>query len=118
MRLPLENLSDYVSVSLDCVTYDLKYFVDILAYFCPNCGKVVTNDLYSNSIEDEEPVISVYETVVDEEKQKIINFCKDYLDVHARPKEIVFRKELPRTLVGKVAYRVLEEEAEKEENNQ
>ena len=54
----------------------------------------------------------------DEEKKKIIDFCKDYLDVHARPKEIVFRKELPRTLVGKVAYRVLEEEAEKEENNQ
>lgn len=40
------------------------------ANFCPNCGKVVTNDLYSNSIEKEEPVISVYETVVDEEKQK------------------------------------------------
>lgn len=38
MRLALENLSDNVSVSLDCVTYDLEYFVDIVAYFCPNCG--------------------------------------------------------------------------------
>ena len=27
------------------------------------------------------------------------------------PREIEFRKELPKTLVGKVAYRVLEEEA-------
>ena len=30
------------------------------------------------------------------------------------PREIVFREELPKTLVGKVAYRVLEEEAEGE----
>ena len=29
----------------------------------------------------------------------------------AMPREIEFRKELPKTLVGKVAYRVLEEEA-------
>lgn len=53
----------------------------------------------------------------DEEKQKILDYCKEYLDVFARPKQIVFRKELPRTLVGKVAYHVLEEEAAAEENN-
>ena len=52
-----------------------------------------------------------------EEKDKILEYCKTYLDIHARPKEIVFRKELPRTLVGKVAYHVLEEEAAAEENN-
>ena len=34
---------------------------------------------------------------------------------YALPKEIVFRDELPKTLVGKVAYRLLEEEAEREE---
>ena len=32
------------------------------------------------------------------------------------PKEVVFRTELPKTLVGKVAYRILEEEAAKEES--
>ena len=32
------------------------------------------------------------------------------------PYEIEFREELPKTLVGKVAYRMLEEEAEKEQN--
>ena len=53
----------------------------------------------------------------DEEKAKIIDYCKKYLDVIERPREIVFRKELPRTLVGKVAYRVLEEEAAEEEKN-
>lgn len=34
---------------------------------------------------------------------------------YAIPKEILFRDELPKTLVGKVAYRKLEEEAEQEE---
>ncbi len=53
----------------------------------------------------------------DEEKEKILAYCKEQLDVFARPKEIVFRKELPRTLVGKVAYHVLEEEAAAEESN-
>lgn len=38
MRLPLEGLSDYESVLLDCVTEKIEYFVDILAYFCPDCG--------------------------------------------------------------------------------
>ena len=50
----------------------------------------------------------------DEEKQKIIGYCREYLDHHAVPKEIVIKKELPKTLVGKVAYHVLEEEAAKE----
>jgi len=52
-----------------------------------------------------------------EEKIKILEYCKKYLDVIERPREIVFKKELPRTLVGKVAYRVLEEEAAEEEKN-
>lgn len=48
----------------------------------------------------------------DEEKQKIKDFCKPYLDRYEWIKEIEFRKELPKTLVGKVAYHTLEEEAE------
>lgn len=48
----------------------------------------------------------------DEEKQKIKDFCKPYLDRYEWPKEIEFRSELPKTLVGKVAYHTLEEEAE------
>ena len=50
----------------------------------------------------------------DETKKKILEYCKEYLDVFERPKEIIFKDELPKTLVGKVAYRILEEEAEKE----
>ena len=51
----------------------------------------------------------------EETKQSILAHCKEYLDVFERPKEIIFRDELPKTLVGKVAYHSLEEEAEKEE---
>lgn len=50
----------------------------------------------------------------DEEKQEIIKYCKKNLDHSAIPKEIIFKESLPQTLVGKVAYRVLEEEALKE----
>ncbi len=51
----------------------------------------------------------------EETKQKILEHCKIYLDSFEKPKEIIFKKELPRTLVGKVAYHELEIEAEKEQ---
>ena len=54
----------------------------------------------------------------EDEKKKILEFAKDYLDVFERPKEIIFRDELPKTLVGKVAYHSLEEEAEKEQQRE
>lgn len=51
----------------------------------------------------------------DETKSSILAYCKEYLDVFERPKEIIFKDELPKTLVGKVAYHTLEEEATAEE---
>jgi long-chain acyl-CoA synthetase len=47
-------------------------------------------------------------------KQELLQFCAQRIARYAMPKEVVFRAELPKTLVGKVAYRVLEEEAAKE----
>ena len=44
-------------------------------------------------------------------KQEILQYCAGHIAKYAMPREIEFRKELPKTLVGKVAYRVLEEEA-------
>ena len=44
-------------------------------------------------------------------KEDIINHCKRQLASYELPKEIEFRKELPKTMVGKVAYRKLEQEA-------
>lgn len=43
-------------------------------------------------------------------KEEIQNHCRQQIAAYAVPREIEFRKELPKTLVGKVAYRKLEEE--------
>ena len=47
----------------------------------------------------------------EELKQEILDYCAQHIAKYAMPREVEFRKELPKTLVGKVAYRVLEEEA-------
>lgn len=49
-----------------------------------------------------------------EQVDKIKSYCSMYLDNFEIPKEIIFKTELPRTLVGKVAYHTLEEEAKNE----
>ena len=46
----------------------------------------------------------------DATKQDILAYCRKNIAKYAMPYDIEFRKELPKTLVGKVAYRVLEEE--------
>lgn len=46
----------------------------------------------------------------DETKQKIMEHCRKHMPKYALPYDIEFREEMPKTLVGKVAYRVLEEE--------
>ena len=51
----------------------------------------------------------------EELKQEILDYCSQRIAKYAMPRELEFRKELPKTLVGKVAYRVLEEEANAEQ---
>ena len=46
----------------------------------------------------------------DETKAAIMAHCKKNIAKYALPYDIEFREQLPKTLVGKVAYRVLEEE--------
>ena len=46
----------------------------------------------------------------EENKQAIIEYCKKNIAKYAIPRDIEFRDQLPKTLVGKVAYRQLEEE--------
>ena len=48
----------------------------------------------------------------DATKEAILKYASKYIAKYAMPKELEFRAELPKTLVGKVAYRVLEEEEE------
>ncbi len=51
----------------------------------------------------------------EELKKEILDYCAGHIAKYAMPRELEFRTELPKTLVGKVAYRVLEEEAENAE---
>ncbi len=46
----------------------------------------------------------------DETKEKIMAYCKKNIAKYALPYDIEFRDSLPKTLVGKVAYRILEQE--------
>ena len=46
----------------------------------------------------------------EETKQELIEYCRKNIAKYAMPYDIEFREDMPKTLVGKVAYRVLEEE--------
>jgi len=87
----------------------------------------VENELYKNQLVAEACVIGVPDVdqvervkafVVlkdrsresDEIKEQLIEHCRKALIKWSCPREIEFREELPKTLVGKVAYRVLEDE--------
>ena len=45
----------------------------------------------------------------DEVKQELMEHCRKFVAKYAMPYDIEFREEMPKTLVGKVAYRILEE---------
>lgn len=49
-------------------------------------------------------------TPSEEIRQELLAYCRERIAKYAMPYDIEFRDELPKTLVGKVAYRVLEEE--------
>ena len=49
-------------------------------------------------------------TPSEEIKQELLDYCRERIAKYAMPSQIEFRDDLPKTLVGKVAYRVLEEE--------
>ena len=46
----------------------------------------------------------------EELKNELLAYCAVRIAKYALPREVEFRSDLPKTLVGKVAYRVLEEE--------
>ena len=92
----LENIIDgYEKVLLSCVigVKDPYRVQRVKAYIVP--------------MPDVEPT--------EELKQEILDYCSSRIAKYAMPREIEFRTELPKTLVGKVAYRVLEEEANAQE---
>lgn len=54
----------------------------------------------------------------DETKEQILAHCAKHIAKYAMPRSIEFRDELPKTLVGKVAYRELEKELEGNEERE
>jgi len=46
----------------------------------------------------------------EETKQAILDHCRKHVAKYAMPCDVEFKDEMPKTLVGKVAYRMLEEE--------
>ena len=46
----------------------------------------------------------------EETKAELLDYCRKHIAKYAMPYDIEFKDEMPKTLVGKVAYRVLEEE--------
>ncbi len=46
----------------------------------------------------------------DDTRKAILDYCAKHVAKYAMPYDVEFREELPKTLVGKVAYRILEEE--------
>ncbi len=92
----LENIIDgHEKVLLSCVigVKDAYRVQRVKAYVVPMPGIEPTEEL----------------------KQEILSYCSNQIAKYAIPREIEFRTELPKTLVGKVAYRVLEEEANTQE---
>lgn len=43
-------------------------------------------------------------------KQELLDYCSKHVAKYAMPYDIEFREDMPKTLVGKVAYRILEQE--------
>ena len=46
----------------------------------------------------------------EETRQELLGYCRKNIAKYSMPYDIEFRETLPKTLVGKVAYRILEEE--------
>ena len=93
---PIENVIDGVDeVAYSCVigVKDPRRMQRVRAYVVLHDGIEPTEDV----------------------KDKIMQILSLHVAKYALPKEIIFRDELPKTLVGKVAYRKLEEEANAEE---
>jgi len=57
-------------------------------------------------------------TPTEETRQLLLEHCRKHIAKYAMPYDIEFREEMPKTLVGKVAYRVLEEEEQKKHPQQ
>ncbi len=88
----LENIIDgHEAVQMSCVVgvKDSYKMQKVLAFVVPKSGYEPSEEL----------------------RQQILAYCRKHIAKYAMPYTIEFRSELPKTLVGKIAYTVLEKEA-------
>ena len=86
--------------------------------FAPQYGEKIIDELIKlrdtyarkNGFENFLDYINVKKGRFDYGQKEILDYCSKHVAKYAMPRELEFRDELPKTLVGKVAYRVLEEE--------
>ncbi len=67
-------------------------------------------DKYRGQIAKAFVVLKKEVKLTEEVEKEIKDYCRKYIAKYAMPRIFEFRKELPKTLVGKIAYSVLEEE--------
>ncbi len=88
--------------------------------------ETVPGVLEVSAISIPDPVLSsaikvfVVAKFVDEEgmRQQILDTCRKYLIKWAVPKEIEFRKSLPHTMIGKIDFKILQQEEDKKRKEQ
>ena len=95
----LENIIDgHEAVQMSCVigVKDSYKMQKVLAYVVPKEGVEPSEEL----------------------RQQILAYCRKHIAKYAMPYTIEFRTELPKTLVGKIAYTVLEKETNEAVNSE
>lgn len=78
--------------------------------YVSNCTVIGVPDKYRGQIAKAFVVLKKEVKLNEGVEEEIKEYCKKYIAKYSMPRIFEFRKELPKTLVGKIAYSVLEEE--------
>lgn len=78
--------------------------------YVSSCTVIGIPNKYRGQIAKAFVVLKKEVKLTDEVKEEIKKYCEKYIAKYSMPREFEFRKELPKTLIGKIAYSVLEEE--------
>jgi len=78
--------------------------------YVSNCTVIGIPDKYRGQIAKAFVVLKKEVKLNEGVEEEIKEYCKKYISKYSMPRIFEFRKELPKTLVGKIAYSVLEEE--------
>jgi acyl-CoA synthetase (AMP-forming)/AMP-acid ligase II len=93
------------------IKYDTNEIVKILINACEWLVKYVyIKDPTSPKGAFFEEHKALFFAFLEETKKILLDYCRQHIAKYAMPYDITFKDEMPKTLVGKVAYRVLEEE--------